>query len=477
MKNLKHKITALALSSALLLFCAGCNDVNNNSQNNGGNGGGNQQGDIKEQTVLQPVEITNETYGSFWMRCHDYKTMPVGTYNSITPTLLASNIYEDYKEAGVNFMIGCWEGISIDALNRCADNGIAYIVSPHDPDGGNFRCDFAEQIAQAKYHQAFAGVTVIDEPCEQQFQSIAATQDYLDGLMPEMTTGALWWSNLFPNYATNDQLYYKTYNEQELPPELKDNYSYERYVREYIKICKPKFLSSCNYAIHVGKDNHGKLRNDFLPNMSIIRSAALEANIPFWVFIQAYQINQNAFAPNRGELLWQVNTALSYGAKGIEYFTGVAAWPQNNWEGAMFDGNGGRTEVYPLVKEANTQIAAVDEVLMCSKSKGLIVVGDMPIGKDSNPLQVAESDRLQTYGELSGASAKHILIGCFDYNGKTAFYITNNTIQVGDADNVTLNFKSAASGYTVIGGAKQKFSGESLNFSLDEGQGALVVIG
>ncbi len=67
------------------------------------------------------------------------------------------------------------------------------------------------------------------------------------------------------------------------------------------------------------------------------------------------------------------NTALTYGAKGIQYFTGVL--PSNGAEtftGAMFDRDGNRTDVYDYVKKANTQVKAVDEVLMCAKSKGII---------------------------------------------------------------------------------------------------------
>lgn len=77
--------------------------------------------------------------------------------------------------------------------------------------------------------------------------------------------------------------------------------------------------------------------------------------------------------------LWQVNTALSYGAKGIQYFTGVL--PSNGaetFDGAMFDRDGNRTAVYDYVKKANMQLAAADEVLMCSKFVGLIFTGVSP---------------------------------------------------------------------------------------------------
>ena len=120
---MKTKIAASALAAMMLLFCAGC-------------GGGAEPAapsaddptkePPEEPTVVtQPIEVTNETYGSFWLRCHDYKTMPVGVYNAVTPEL-ADNaaLYSSYKKAGVNMLIGCWEGVSIEAFNLCADNGI-----------------------------------------------------------------------------------------------------------------------------------------------------------------------------------------------------------------------------------------------------------------------------------------------------------------------------------------------------------------
>ena len=115
------------------------------------------------------------------------------------------------------------------------------------------------------------------------------------------------------------------------------------------------------------------LMEGYFENMSIIRSAALEANIPFWVFIQTCSFSSGTRIPDEADILWQVNTALTYDAKGIQYFTGVL--PSNGAEtftGAMFDRDGNRTDVYDYVKKANTQVKVVDEVLMCAKSKGII---------------------------------------------------------------------------------------------------------
>ncbi len=437
---------------------------------------------------MQPIgnlngDVTNETYGSFWLRCHDYKTMPVGAFNAITYDLRENRqIYADYKEAGVNMLIGGWEDVSLNALDLAAEYELGYLLSPStsfanivdfdDPRCAGNREKITAAIEEAKYHKAFCGFNVMDEPGKIHFESIASTQKFLDEQMPSSVKGALWWTNLFPNYANSQQLY----GSETLPDELNGVYSYEQYVKDYMEICKPKVLSFDNYGCHVG-NKRGSVRSDYFQNLSICRRAALEANIPFWHFVQNCQFNSNCFTPDLAELLWCVNTGLSYGAKGIEYFTGVRAFPDKGFDGAMFDFDGSRTDVYELVKTANTQIAAVDEVLMCSKSMGLMVIGTTPETNKPKKMPnavIPEEDIIPSYGELASAEAAHALIGCFDYNGKTALYITNNSIK--ESDTVKLNLSSFKGGYTVQKAVKNYFASTSVEFTLDAGEGVLVVL-
>ncbi len=465
----KQKILSIVLAASLLAFTAGCGSSVNGStnENQSGNGG-----------YTQVLDVTYETYGSFWMRCHDYKTMPIGAYNALTAPLYDKpDLYAAYKEAGVNMMIGLSEPVSIKALDFCADYGLAYLLTLNRQDTIEDEAIAKTALAQAKYHEAFAGIIQADEPGRASFETIARMQTALDGFMPELTKGALWWVNLFPLYATDLQLYYRIPEEGKGLPEGMSGYTYEEYVSDYMRICKPKVLSYDYYALpSTTQAERGTLRKDYFRNMTIIRSAAMQANIPFWGFVQTCQYTPTTFIPNEAELLWSVNTLLSCGAKGIQYFTGVVPGVNTDlayFNGAMFDTNGNRTEVYNYVKTANTQIKAVDEVLMCSKSKGMMVVGSSPWGNDCNSY-IPESDTLLNYGELSSATAEHALIGCFDYNGKSAFYITNNSIL--ESDEVSLFFDSSIGGYAVAKGEKTPFTGAELKAILGAGEGVLVVI-
>ena len=482
---MKKFFAAIVLFVLVAFSCAGCFDFGEGPEGSGkeppiggsettdtDTGTGSDKGDSMDEG---PKIVTNETYGSFWMRCHTYKTMPVGAYNALPPKtgsytysyLSSPETYAAYKEAGVNVMMGLYEQIDTNALDMCADNGLAYLLHLSGSDNiPGPTSPVLTSLLRARYHDAFAGVMQSDEPGFDSFEAIKRSQELLDGYMPEDVTGALWHVNLFPTYANQSQLYYRVSGKN--LPEGVESYTYEQYLADYMRICQPKVLSYDFYPCNA----KGTLTDGYFQNMALVRAAAMEANIPFWVYIQTCSFSKGTRIPSKADILWQVNTALTYGAKGIQYFTGVVAASnaQETFNGAMFDRDGNRTEVYEYVKAANKQIGAADEVLMCAKSKGVIVCGTSPWEDCGIP----EADRIASYGKLASAEAGHSLVGCFDHDGKTALYITDNSVTEGDA--VTLTFTSSVSGYTIVKGEKKAFSGETLSLAPEAGEGILVVI-
>ena len=107
---------------------------------------------------------------------------------------------------------------------------------------------------------------------------------------------------------------------------------------------------------------------------------------------------------------------------------------------------------------------------MNSVIKGVIVSGTSP-----DP-SIPAADTLTKYGALTGVShsGAAFLTGCFDYGGKNAFYVVNNSIT--QSGTVTLRFEKSVSGSRVIDGAKTTFSGSSLSLTLKAGEGALVTL-
>lgn len=474
MKKLLCMFFAAILSVCTLAACGGNKPQDDNPPATPGgdtdNPDNGNDGDVE-------VNVDYSTYGSFWLRGHDYKTMPITAFNACPPKigdythnyLESEQTFKDYAQAHVNTMMGMSENTASpqveQALDWCAQNGISYLVACGGADNIVNDSIVKSTLMRVKYHDAFGGVMQFDEPGRTMFENLAMSKTKLDALMPAETVGALWHCNLFPLGATERQLYHRV--DGKPLPENVPSYTFEQYVSDYMEICKPQVLSYDNYPL---RGAFPKLSNTYFTNMSIMRRYAKQANVPFWVYVQACKFSANTRIPNEAEVKWLVNTSLSYGAKGIQYFTGVL--PNNNasesFEGGLFDRNGNKTEVYEHAKKANAQVAAVDEILMCSHSEGVMQIGTLP-NKETLP----ESDLLSSYGVLESAQGNHSLIGCFDYNEKAAYYVTNNSLDGGEE--LTLNFNKSVSGYIVQGTKKTAFSGNSLKLDMAAGDGVLVV--
>lgn len=480
-----RKLLTLLLAFVLCFGLAACGSAEKDNGGNGGNGGneggGNEQEDPK---------VDYSTYGSYWFPQHDYRIMPVTAYNSCPPKegsysenlLTEESLFRAYSEAGVNTMMGLTDYVGshlrdvTTALDYCYDYNLAYLLAYAGASSVKSESMVRSTLATIMSHDNFAGIMLSDEPGRVMYEDLATARGIFDKVLGE-TSEKLYHVNLFPTYANQKQLYFRSYTDDDVVPG--GSYTYEQYLADYMELYRPRVLSYDFYPI---QDSFPCLMNGYFENMSVIRAAALEANIPFWTYIQTCSFAKDQRLPTESDLLWNVNTCLAYGAKGIQYFCGVVPNDTNEqFNGAMFDRDGKPTAIYDLVKKANKQIAAVDEVLMCAKSKGIMQIGLGPKA-DVGRMEVPASDRIEKYGELTGATANHALIGCFDYNGKTALYVVNNAIADDDeagaaADTVVLNFASSVSGYRVTDGVKTDFSGTSLSLALPAGQAALVVIG
>ena len=105
---------------------------------------------------------------------------------------------------------------------------------------------------------------------------------------------------------------------------------------------------------------------------------------------------------------------------------------------------------------------------MNSRNMGVIPVGEKP----SN--MVLEPEKLATFRELVSVEADNALVGCFDYFGKSAFYVVNNDTTV--KQSIKLNFDDNY-GYEVIQRAVSKQTGgKQLSLTLETGEGVLVVL-
>ncbi len=471
--------------SAPITYSTSQDDNTQGDDNQGDNNQGNQP----------PAEttVTRQTYGSYWLPQTDYTTMPIGAYNGLPPsgkygyTYNYDKVLSDYNELGVNFLFGLYNYINGDiaaekaTLELCEKYDIAYLSrwsNAHFETSSNLN-NQKRLLSELTKYSSFLGVSMVDEPGYKAFSHMATARETFSNALGENADDYLYYCNLLPNWAGCDVLYnYQAGAYAETNWEVYKNYTYANYLADYMRIYKPQVLSYDFYPM-VGEGS--KLKDGYFENLSVIRKTALDANVPFWTFVQTCAWDVGQRLPSQGELLWNVNTCLAYGAKGIEYFCGMEPWNSTSSEhfyASLFFKDGSRvSSVYESTLLANKQIQAVDEVLMCAKNEGVIFAGQMPALNDGTTRKMTPStgDVLNSYKQLTSVSAHHAVIGCFDYNGKTALYVVNNsTTKTGG---VNLQFAQSVNGYCIRQGVKQSgFNASSLTLDLGIGEGVLVVL-
>jgi len=379
------------------------------------------------------------------------------------PSFITDAQYKMLQESGINMIYGLYELATGDmddilkSLDLCQKYGIKYLIrDPNllDADEDTMR----KSLERYASHPAFAGVKVQDEPGTSMFDTFGEMHPIFKKLLPDK----YFYINLLPSYATPSQWQFGAASTR-----TDGTMTFTRYLDEYIAKVKPQFLSYDTYSIHGPK---GTVDQVHYKDLSTYRSLSLKHNIPFWVFIQCCGFGSMR-RPNEAEILWQVNTCLAYGAKGIQYFCYFTPLEDPSaFPGNFIDKDGNKTEIYAYGQKANKQIAAVDHVLMNCTSKGIIVTGEN-IDKS-----LPASDTVTKYGNLSSVTGtgSGFITGCFDYKGKDAFYVANNSL-LNNGD-VTLHFSKSVSGTHVYNASSKKFSGSSLTVSLKAGEGVLIYL-
>jgi len=421
--------------------------------------------------------------------------MPIGAFNAPPPPwkeyttdYITDENYQILAESGINSPTAQFEYIysnnpngtnkdnggiesilkSLDCAQRA---GIVYIVK--EINGFNLLADGAtpeEWALMEAYmsHPAYGGTLLADEPGYNRFNSIA-------GIMNSWKANEVYGDNKsllvhsLPMYANAAQLYYGMYGTQTGTPPIDFTSDYEGWVRQYVEMVRPQVYSYDFYPFYGGAE--GVWHTNYYQNLSVIREVCMEYNIPFWTWAQA-----GTFDGPRGtsyaELAIQAHTALAYGAKGIQWFT---YWRPYHYDDTtmptgLVDREGKKTKYYDYVKSVNTQIAAVDHVLMKSKSAGVIQVGSSVLG------EIPSADKLTSHGALTSANGiGNALIGCFDYRDQGyAYYVASNDIY-NDAT-ITLNFNGTYALEKIQSGVSKQVTAKSITVNVPAGEGVLVVV-
>ncbi|MFB6720989.1 hypothetical protein ACFCV3_12545 [Kribbella sp. NPDC056345] len=273
---------------------------------------------------------------------------PIGVFWPPPPYQTTVERYGEIRTAGFNFVItGNYvddQAIIRHTLAIAEQVGLKVLVSS-DPDVQNMARRFTisddrsvpmsittadartlltNALNQYRGFESFAGFSLGDELPEAQVPSLGKAFAIAREQAPTYTP----YSNLVPGAGDG----------------------YRAMVRRYVDLCRPPMLSYDRYPLlTTGEDPN------YFENWAIIRSEALRANIPSWVFVQSVEYSGHRF-PTQAELLWNINTSLAYGCKGIQYFTYWQPDPARgeNFGRAITTLDGTHTPLYDAAKTINT---------------------------------------------------------------------------------------------------------------------------
>lgn len=467
-----YRLVSILLIAVMLLQVTGCSMVTGKGKS--------------EEVVIEAMEPA-EVYKYSFDAIGGEDVMPIiafygpatsaYSYNGNTlPDYYSEEFFELIAGTGIN-MIG-YNGTDyksypthvVKMLELAEENGMGLLVNDSRILTGDLTIEQIDTyINDYSNYPAYCGNYIKDEPYHTEYRNTADKGVFVEdfaSIFTKMTElGHFGYGNLFPIGLGPDE-------------------AYEQYVSDYLKLCNPVYLGYDLYPFN--KEEGLQNSENYFKNIFVMRKAAEEAGLPYYAFAQCgSQWNDNqlhfdteGYYPNRGQFFWNVGTLLACGAKGIQYFMLIQPYwfaysltePFDFQRNGLIGAWGNKTRWYYYAQDMNAQIAAVDEVLMNAANVGVIATTEdvkTHMGDAGEYLMGGTSWR-----ELKGASGE-ALIGCFNYQGKTALYVVNYDMEY--AQKINLDFVKNCN-VTVIQDAKESnISGNNLELTLSAGNSALVV--
>ncbi|MDD6478815.1 MAG: hypothetical protein PUF48_03245 [Oscillospiraceae bacterium] len=384
------------------------------------------------------------------------------------PNTITDKTFSALAECGINYLTyNEWQMVGDATSEKYADDffklaekyGIAVsLMALNDKYSSLKLAD--ENLKPFKKYDNFVSVHVTDEPSGLDYfvsseREIAVVAEPYFKILNQL--GYFGYCNLFPIYD---------YSQKE---------AYDDYLERFITLCSPKTLMYDHYVFE--KRNY----STYFYNMSAIRTAAERHNIPWWQFIGAYT-DSGYDNINENEYRWNINTALAYGAKGIQYYPAI----QNDLDFQANEGDqnlalsttrigligafGTKTRFWYYTKPVNEQIKAVDHVLMNSVNKGILANGELAKGYFDKVAHLLKGNSWRELKDFDGET----MIGCFNYNGKSAFYVVNNSFEY--AQKINLEFHDTYKLSVIQRAEESFFETDKLLLDMKAGEGVLVVI-
>ena len=314
---------------------------------------------------------------------------------------LTDAVAQQMAEGGFN-LVWCGNEKELDVAHRHGLRGQLTdgLLTPASLDDPNRREQLNALIDRVSRHPALYSYYLIDEPNASQFPALGKLVAYLR----ERDPAHLAYINLFPTYASNEQL--GTHGDVVT--------AYKEHLRLYVEQVKPALISYDHYQLRLNGDS-----DQYFLNLAMVRRAAQDAGVPFLNIVQACTWAPTVMrVPNKNELRYLVYSTLAYGAQGISYYVYACA----NHQGSLVSLDGTPGSLYHALKSYNREFAAIARELQPLCSLGVYHTSMLERGCE--PLPADASFRLAPLE--SPAGMRGFLLGCFGVKEKPTHVVVVN---------------------------------------------------
>ncbi len=207
------------------------------------------------------------------------------------------------------------------------------------------------------------GVMVGDEPQRIQMEQLSQVIKSFHQKYPDLLT----YSNAFPIGNTSEGYYGG--------PPPNSVYTWGQYLRDFVNILHPDVLMFDIYPF-IGTGTSGQ----YFAGLESIRAVAMEAEIPYWTFVQAYEDSASKMRlPSESDLRMQVFSSLAYGFTGIAYFTYDIAFQRG-----LLEPDGTPNQLYHHAMAVNSEVAHLGDSLRFLKSTSVRFIPGRHESSDAN---------------------------------------------------------------------------------------------
>lgn len=395
---------------------------------------------------------------------------PIGMFCAPPPPLPV-NKYDNHvigagyklaSDAGFNLAKGLYEflpdhpeGVAL-AMEYAARYGMKYLVWDKDFYSGKYDMDsFRARLKQYRSHPAFVGHEVFDEPGRVHFPLLKFAYELYRTVCPD----SLFFVNLQPEYSPD----YYLANGMWTKPDPQADITYRQYLDGYFDGLKPDMFS-CDFYPMVAEA--GVVKSGYFRQLSIMAEYSLKYDVPYWVYIQSCTWDSTSRKPNVSEILWQVNTSLSFGAKGMQYFCFFTPYsnPPERYNAAIIDYFGEPTDIFPAVKSANKFAADYSDVFLKSQYLGTAMYGISPDSVKVDNIWLPEH-----FARVEG----NAVVGGF-CSGEVYYYLIVNNSIADNMSEIVVYLQGSVTAELIGGWGECVIKGGKVTCNLSGGEAALI---